>query len=215
MLTLCGSPTFIPFLFTLIRVWHLDNKVLPAPADNSLFERIRRVIKEMFPCTKNQNKQSSNVLQCQKVCSASFSSKRAHACPYGKASTIICSSNSPTSTQAFHKGKIKACKSDNKLLCLEGKGLFISHQDVFTEPLCKHTLVYCVRDNIIWDFWHETAHWLVHKLQKWWKIKCKKINYKTMMVQVFLQLKQTNTIQLSDSFLMTFISKCFGSGYSL
>jgi len=63
---LCGSPTFIPFLFTLIRVWHLDNKVLSAPGDDSLFEGIRRVIKEMFARTQNQNKQSSNVLQCKK-----------------------------------------------------------------------------------------------------------------------------------------------------
>lgn len=67
MLMLCLSPTFIPFLFTLIRVWHLDNKVLPAPADDSLFEGIKRVIKEMLPRTMNQNKQSSKVLQCQKV----------------------------------------------------------------------------------------------------------------------------------------------------
>lgn len=136
MLILCGSPAFIPFLFNLTRVRHLDNKVLPAPADDSFFEAIKRVIKEMFSCKKNQNKQSSNVLQCQKVCSASFSSKRAHSCLYRKASTIICLSNSPTSLiQAFHKGKVKASTSDNKLLHLRGEVFFNSQQNIFTEPL--------------------------------------------------------------------------------
>lgn len=129
-----------------------------------------------------------------KSTSCSFSSKRAHTCLYGKASTIICLNNSPTSlTRLFtkeeqkHVNRIKSCYIwKERGSSFPSKMLLLNHCETHFGVVCqRHYLGFFMRKIGDW----KKGDWLVHKMQKWWKIKFKKNNNKMMVVQVFLQLK--------------------------